>query len=388
MPEARETRRFGMANSQDAAWSMLLCACSGQAGRRQLVGLLQTVPDWDAVLALAERHGVNAHLAWALKAFEAVPGAVQQELQERRRAQALAALAMTADLFRILIAFRKTGIEALAIKGPVLSTRAYGDPGTRHYGDLDFLIRSSDAEGATRILAEVGYDPRVPLSVIRAGRVPGEYLFQNASTGILVELHTEQSLRYFPKALPVEEYFARRCAVQIDSRRVPALSPEDEVVHMCIHGSKHLWERLAWIADVAAILRGPNALDWDLVMQSAERAGATRMLVLGVVLAEELLGAPLPQQLNRRDRERRLMSKVAAGIEQRLPTAKVDSGIWKRAAYRVATGGGGASGLRYFCRVAFSTTEKDWPAATSGAAFPDSLARRLLRLTRLYGKGS
>ena len=388
MPEARETRRFGMANSQDAAWSMLLCACSGQAGRRQLAGLLQAPTDWDVVLALAERHGVNAHLAEALKDFDVVPEVVQQELQNRRCMQALAALAMTADLFRILIAFQKMGIEALAIKGPVLSTRAYGDPGTRHYGDLDFLIRSSDAERSTTILAEGGYDPRVPLSAIRAGKVPGEYLFQNAATGVLVELHTEQSLRYFPKALPVEEYFARRSVVQIDSRQVPTLSPEDEVVHMCIHGSKHLWERLAWIVDVAAILRGPDALDWDLVMQSAKRAGATRMLVLGAVLAEDLLGAPLPPQLNRRDRDRRLMSKVAAGIEQRLPTARFDSGIWMRASYRVATGGGGVSGLRYFCRVAFSTTEKDWPAATSDDAFPDGLARRLLRLARLYGKGS
>ena len=365
---------------------MLLCACSGPAGRRQLAGLLQAPPDWDAVLSLADWHGVNAHLAEALKAFDAVPGVVQQELQNRRRAQALAALAMTADLFRILTAFQKAGIEALAIKGPVLSMRAYGDPGIRHYGDLDFLIRSSEVESATRILADSGYDPRVPLSAIRAGRVPGEYLFQNASTGILVELHTEQSLRYFPKTLPVEEYFARRSEVRIDSRQVPALSPEDEVVHICIHGSKHLWERLAWIADVAAALRVATVLDWNLVMQSAERAGATRMLVLGAVLAAELLGAPLPPQLSRRDRNRRLMSKVAAGIEQRLATAKLDSGIWKRAAYRVATGGGGASGLRYFCRVAFSTTEKDWPGATFGEAFPDSLARRLLRLARLYGR--
>jgi len=386
--EAREARRFSTDHSRNAAWSMLLCACSGEAGRRQLAGLFHSPPNWDALLSLADRHGVNAHLAEALKGFAGVPGAVQQELQRRRRAQALAALAMTADLFRILTAFQKTNIEALAIKGPVLSMRAYGDPGIRHYGDLDFLIRSSDAERATQILAEAGYAPRVPLSAIRAGRVPGEYLFEHASTGMLAELHTEQSLRYFPKALPVEEYFARQCAVEIDSRGVPALSPEDEVVHICIHGSKHLWERLAWIADVAAILRGTSALDWNLVMQSADRTGASRMLVLGAVLATDLLGAPLPPQLNRRDRDRRLMSRVAAGIEQRLPAATSDSGIWKRAAYRVATGGGGASGLRYFCRVAFSTTEKDWPVETSGAALPDSLARRLLRLARLYSKRS
>ena len=40
----------------------------------------------------------------------------------------------------------------------------------------------------------------------------------------------------------------------MDGRDVPALSLEDELVLICVHGAKHFWERLMWTADIAAMV--------------------------------------------------------------------------------------------------------------------------------------
>jgi len=38
---------------------------------------------------------------------------------------------------------------------------------------------------------------------------------------------------------------------------------EDELVLICIHGAKHFWERLMWIADVAALISRQTAINWS-----------------------------------------------------------------------------------------------------------------------------
>ena len=385
-----ESRRHSATwDTRSKAWSILTCASSGGAESEELRSLLREPMDWNAILELAEEHGVVVHLAEALRdqpGSGPVPREILEKIQQRRRRQTASTLGMAAELFRLLELFETAGIPVLAIKGPVLSMRAYGDPGFRQYGDLDFLVRSKDVAGATRILETGGYHSRVSLDAIQGGRVPGEYLFRMASGGILVELHTEKSLRYFPKPLPIDEYFARQSRVKIDARAVPAMSAEDEFVHACIHGSKHVWERLAWIADVAALLRN-GSVDVGATTESARRVGALRMLMLGATLAAEVLHVPVPRPWNGNPADRSSVAKIAAEIVRRLPSgATGDLGIWRRAAYRVATGGGGMAGLFYFGKLTCSTTEKDWLSADDSTesalrGFP----RRLRRLAKLYG---
>ncbi len=40
---------------------------------------------------------------------------------------------------------------------------------------------------------------------------------------LIVELHTERTMRYFPRPLPIEKFFERRSFVELDGREIPAL---------------------------------------------------------------------------------------------------------------------------------------------------------------------
>src|SRR3981081_1775201 len=100
--------------------------------------------------------------------------------------------------------------------------------------------------------------------------MPGEYAFRKSDTQLLVEFHTEQTFRYHPRRLQLQKLFERSEFVAIDGRDVPALSLEDELVLICVHGAKHFWERLMWIADVAALVSRQTGIDWQRVAESAD----------------------------------------------------------------------------------------------------------------------
>jgi hypothetical protein len=348
--------------------------------------------DWPRLLLLAEEHGVVGHLAAAFHKVgcDLVLPDVQKTLVDRQRAQVLFSLRITAELFAVLERFSAAGIEALVVKGPVLSVQAYGDPAMRSYGDLDLLVRQCDIRRATELMMASGYDAKVPLAAIDAGKIPGQYLFHKPDTKLLVELHNDRTLRYFPRRLPLEEFFARQIRVPLDAHAAPALSVEDELVLICIHGAKHFWERLLWIADVAALVTRQPGIDWGRVAASAGEVGAGRMLHTGLRLASDLLKARLPETVRAKLEADGVAVQLARQISSWLPAAGyAPPGLIERAVFRVRMRGGLFSGYAYLLRLSLSPTEEDWTEGLEDhhhSLF--DVLRRPFRLARKHGRSA
>src|SRR5467141_2835662 len=372
-------------------WSALLECASGSHDRQRLAGFLRSV-DWARLLALAEEHGVTGHLTASLRGLEEglIPPEIRQALVDRQRAQIFFTLRLTAELFRILEQFTSEGIGALVVKGPVLAVRAYGDPAMRAYGDLDLLVRQRDIRRATELMSAAGYAPAVPLSAIDAGKIPGQYLFSRPDSKLIVELHNDFTLRYFPRRLPLEAFFARQIRVRLDGHDAPALSVEDELVLICIHGAKHFWERLMWIADVAALVIRQTGIDWERVADSARAVGAERMLHTGLRLASDLLQARLPDKVQATVEADAGAARLAEQSGKWLPAAGyAPPGLFERAAFRLRMHGGLLSATAYLLRLSLTPTEEDWTEGTkvSRSWIPDAL-RRPIRLARKYGRAN
>lgn len=371
-------------------WPVLLECASPQPDARKLSALAQAA-NGPRLLELAAEHGVLGHLAARLGKLDgnSVLRETREALLDGQRAHTFLTLRMTAELFRVLDQFASAGIGALVVKGPVLAVRAYGDPAMRSYGDLDLLVRQRDIRRATELMLAAGYHPAVPLAAIDAGKIPGQYLFSQADSKLLVELHNDSTLRYFPRRLPLETWFERQASVQLDSREVPALSVEDELVLICVHGAKHLWERLMWIADVAALVSRQANLDWKRAASSAREVGAERMLHTGLQLAATLLKLRLPEHVAAKVRSDKIAASLTRQILRWLPAAgNAPPGLFERAAFRLRMRGGLVSAPAYFIRLMFSPTEEDWAADAeeNQRAFLEVL-RRPFRLARKYGRG-
>lgn len=372
----------------EAEWALLLECARPQPDLRRLAERLRAPLDWSSLFAFAEDHGVLGLVAARLVAYNenAIPPEHRDSVRAWRRAQTLFTMNLTVEMFRLFDSFAAVGVEALVIKGPVLSARCYGDPGLRQYGDLDLIVRDKDILRATELMLSLGYEASVPVSAIKAKKVPGEYVFRQSSTKLLVEIHTEGTFRYHPRPLPVEKLFGRQARVKVDPLDVPALSPEDELILICIHGAKHFWERLSYVADVAAFV-SRQELDWRRVKLAAEEVCGKRMLHVGLRLAADLLGAPLPENVAAEVRSDSAVGRLAKQIIQWLPAAgSAPPGIFERAMFRIRMRGGIFSGAAYLIRLSFSPTEEDWVEGAENKRhwFLDALGRPF-RLARKYG---
>jgi hypothetical protein len=85
--------------------------------------------------------------------------------------------------------------------------------------------------------------------------------------------------------------------VLLAGRPVNTLTPEASFLFLCSHGSKHMFERLGWVCDIAQFLLVASDLNWPLVLRTARGASALRQIILSVRLAEGLLGARAPAGL-------------------------------------------------------------------------------------------
>jgi hypothetical protein len=256
----------------------------------------------------------------------------------------------------------------------------------RQFSDLDIIVPQRQIVAAHDALLARGFRPVISGVEPQAGgrQVPGQYAYQN-HTQTLVELHTELTLRYFPRGLDLTKLVERRERVQIAGRQVLTFSPEDTLLLVCVHGSKHFWERLGWIADIAALSRAARPLDWGMLMERAQKWGIRRMVLLGAGLAERLFYTPLPDEvadyLKRDPVARRLIDGICLRIFAAEP---VELGVFSRFAFRVRMRGPLAHGLPYAVRLALMPTEFD-RGGHARYLEPVYALLRPLRLARSYG---
>ena len=375
--------------ASSAAWRILLACAAPVPDGALLQERLRSPFHPEELLSLAEHHGVVPLLAQRLCELEGglISVEFQKRLREQRRAQLLFTLSLTAEMFRILESFRAAGIDAVVVKGPTLAVQAFGDPGLRQYSDLDILLCHRDVLRAATLMSTAGFSPEIPLDAAAEGRVPGQFLFTRAATRTIVELHTERTLRYFPRPLPLEELFSRRAPITLDGRAVAALSPEDTLSFICVHGSKHLWERLMWVADVAALVTRPRTFDWSRALATAEEVGAVRMVHLGLHLATDCLQTVLPVDVQCSVRADRAAGRLAREILRQLPEGEnAERGVIGRALFRARMRGGLLRGSAYLFRLMLAPTEEDWNRAGEGSRWLETV-RRPLRLVRKYRRG-
>ncbi|PYS79053.1 MAG: hypothetical protein DMF66_04080 [Acidobacteria bacterium] len=285
---------------------LLLCArtCVGGEAAERIKALAREELDWDYLVSLARRHAVLPllHRQLCAHAGDSVPRAVRQSLGEKFRDNAARNLLLAGELVRITNLLEAGGVTALAYKGPSLAASAYGDLSLRRFLDLDIIVRRRDVPRAKELLRSLGFI--VPGGLSRSQenvllRSQHNLALTRDGGRLTVELHWGVASRRFAAVPLGEGVWSRAVAVSVCGGEVKTLSPEDLLVALCVHGTKHFWERLAWVCDVAELLNSRPNLDWPFALRLARDSHVERMLLLGLRLASGLLGASLPEGLPR-----------------------------------------------------------------------------------------
>lgn len=257
--------------------------------------------DWDFVIEQAEKHGVIPLLSWNLSRFEldGFSKATFNRLKNEFAAIARRNLFLTAELIKLLNLFRENEIRALPLKGPVLAATAYGNVSLRHFGDLDILISSDDFLAAKDLLRQQGYQSKFSLNTseeIKYLRSHHDYPLCRISDGVVVDLQWGITQWSFAFPFDFDEMWEHREICSLAGSSVFNLPSETLLLLLCVHGTKHEWERLTWICDLAELVKtdGEN-INWPRLVEQARARGGERMLQLGLFLAQDLLGARVPK---------------------------------------------------------------------------------------------
>ncbi|HEX9982955.1 MAG TPA: nucleotidyltransferase family protein [Thermoanaerobaculia bacterium] len=216
--------------------------------------------DWPRLLEAAEQEGMVALLAKAAKG----PAEDLRPLRVRAALVGSRAAMMLDELARIHAAFAEAGVAMLAYKGPLLSAQLYGRPDLRAFSDLDLIVDPPDATRGEAILRKLGYHDPERVAPRTHRRFNSESLFVHDAKKIVVDFHWRFGNAQFPVNLTFADAWSRHSMVH----GVPTLGKADLPLVVTSHAAKHLWHRLEFLAQIAALVKSgmpkPPGLHADL----------------------------------------------------------------------------------------------------------------------------
>ncbi len=341
----------------------------------QLRKLVDGPLDWTRLFSLAQRHSLLSILYWQLHRHceDHVPSSIIEKLHRHFRSNLLRNQIMTRELLRLVQLFEQKGIPLIPYKGPVLSQFVYQNVGFREFSDLDILIKKHDVRAAKKLLVSNGYKESFNLTPAQEAAYlnsNGQFIFEEQQHKIFLELHWRFLPARFRFPIDPDIVWNDLMPVALDGRGVLSLSPDNLLLVLCVHNSKHLWEKMLWIGDVAELLRMiAGKIDWGQFWVRAEKLASLRKVYLGIYLASTLLNAPIPgevtQLLERQSSVKRAAERITAQLwaeNDSLPRSS-------RALLNLKMADHVSDALRFMYRRALTPTLDDW----SAISLPDSL---------------
>jgi hypothetical protein len=257
--------------------------------------------EWEALLVTARRFAVEPVLFHQLKPHYPDPQ-IPIHLQDRLRSVFYNSAARNMRLFRqleqILNIFAGEGVSVILLKGAHLASCIYDNLALRPMIDIDLLVKKGDLQRAHQLLIDDGYSTAGD-SLVFSHKHLSTYSKQNA---IYLEIHFNVAKPPVSDRFNIDELWDRAQRIDLQGMEALTLSPEDLLLHLCIHTSIDNGFNNGVIPyfDIAHTAdHYKDQLDWELLWNRSREWNLDRALYLMLALTEKLVGFPIPQEISR-----------------------------------------------------------------------------------------
>jgi hypothetical protein len=275
---------------------LLYCSQANISENRvaQLNDLLSRSLDWEFISEAAFSRNIAQLLYHNLKDLgnrHLIPPEVLEKLKKGYHGNIARNMFLYAELRNIVNAFQSAGLKVIALKGAALAGIVYRDAGLRPMMDLDLLVRKDDLGIAQRIMTDLHYTAAAELKSEQWHRENHHHLplYRHPQKPVVVEIHWHFTENSF--GIDIKKWWERAREAKLRGCRVLVLSPEDMLVHLCIHLYNHGYENtffLRGLCDIAETLRHYEAeLDWKLLGDEIMKHGIERQVHSMLYLARE-----------------------------------------------------------------------------------------------------
>ncbi len=202
----------------------------------------------------------------------------------------------------ILRQFARNDVPIMLLKGAALLFTAYEKLALRPMVDIDLLIAYANLNDTLKILEGLGYFTQYPLPLEdESGLFWNELMLGSDQDGSLtLELHWSLiDNPYYTQRLPVEMLFQQAQTATWDSITALILSPEDQILHLCIHNFyHHLGQFQRAAVDVAFFVqKNQSNLEWESLIKTAKSNDMSLALATTLLSAAEDWFAPIPDDV-------------------------------------------------------------------------------------------
>lgn len=286
--------------------------------------LLQQDLDWSYIIQKSQLNGVTPLVCYTLITNYAalVPKEVFDKLKGFFNQHAQRNLLMAAELISIVRLLESNDVPVLPFKGPTLAVLAYNNLSLRQFCDLDILVHHRHIKRAIELLESRGYKLVTSPSWAQKMHIPAsrkkDYSLVNEAREIRAELHWKFSGGHFDLPLNMQRLWNQCNTLSLAGQTIRGLPLTELLLYLTMHGSRHGWGRLAWICDIAELIRVHQEIDWETQIEQARLLGGERNLALGLLLANQLLDAPLPEKVLERIKTDTVVCSVAEDVHKLL----------------------------------------------------------------------
>lgn len=177
-------------------------------------------------------------------------------------------------LEKIARSFQDADIPLMVLKGAALNLTLYRRPDARPMGDLDLMVRESDAARAGELIARAG-GVRTAVHVRRdffpIFHYETEYVL-GAIYPVKIDLHVRpfRPLRY-ARTVPPHAFWSGAVRVPVGEAAVLMPGPTDMLLHLLVHSAVHGNNRQLWLEDIALWVETyGDAINWEEFITHAQ----------------------------------------------------------------------------------------------------------------------
>lgn len=248
-----------------------------------IAGLLEFQADWPEDVKVPLRHQSVAQAMWEIRHRIVVSDLIQK--------------------------MRLEGLEPLVLKGTALAYDLYPEPAMRSRGDTDLLVAEEDLASARTALRGLGFRQSPDMGLGDNLKLKEGWIFEFQGTNHLIDLHWSTTNTHvlrgiFPyaKCLMEKRHLMKLCA------GAAAMSHLDALMFACLHRAKHITspyyvsgvrylggDRLIWVKDIQLLAEALEDAEWKRLVLRARETGLGQVCVDGLIIAQNRLGANIPQ---------------------------------------------------------------------------------------------
>jgi len=299
--------------------SLIIQSCCIQPDPQQLAGiehLLSMTLDWNYIYNIATMHGIENllyHNILLCKNNDLVPANIIEKFKKCYMINAYKNMILLNEYYKIVNHFHAQKIKIIPLKGIGLLRSIYQDNiALRSLNDIDILIIKNDFTKAREKMMDMSYQV-MPAVFFMRGKHFHEVFHKKANNlHIAVEIHWDLTVQDCKYEININDFWDRAEKVNANGLSY-SLSLEDSILADSFHvlRDQNMVAPLKNLCDLFEVIKKyADIINWEIIIQRAEKYQIARPILLVLLLLKELFNAPINYDILERIKKEGFQDKM------------------------------------------------------------------------------